>query len=453
MTEATLTALPFVSTSTAYPAPRIPSLSPIRTRYDLSVRFDYSLHYLSVSQVVTYVNASSQDLHELVFVVEPNRQAGVFKLIELTWADGTPIAGYALDGALLRVPLPAALGPGQAVTLSLSYALNLPAQAAPFGYTSRQANLGDWYPFVPPYDADRGWLVHEPGAIGEHLAYDVADYQVDIHLVGSTTGVVIAASGAMRPTGDGGSRYQLDAARSFAWSASHEYQAIGEPAGATTVVAYVFPGHRVAGEAALQAVANALSIYSERFAPYPYATLAMVESEFPDGMEYHGLFFLGQEYFAGYAGDARGYLTAIAVHETAHQWWYGLVGNDPALEPWLDEALATYSELLFYERVYPELVDWWWEFRVRRFQPVGRVNSAITDHGGFRPYVDAVYLRGALFMDELRRLIGDEAFFAFLQAYARRGSLSRMTAPDFFDLLNTHSQADLQPLISRYFEP
>ncbi len=335
----------------------------------------------------------------------------------------------------------------------MSYELSLPAQAAPFGYTPRQTNLGDWYPFVPPYTADRGWLIHEPGAIGEHLVYDVADYQVEIVLAGPMTDIEIAAGGVMSQTDHGVLRYQLPAARSFAWSASHEYRVLTGQAGATTVVAYVFPEHQVAGEAMLRAVASALAIYSQRFVPYPYAGLIVVESEFPDGMEYHGLFFLGQEYLAGYDGGPQGYLTAIAVHETAHQWWYGRVGNDQAITPWLDEALATYSELLFYETAYPGLTDWWWSFRVRRFNPTGWVNSAIYDHAGFRPYVDAVYLRGAMFLDGLRKAMDDEPFFTFLQAYARQGELNQMTTADFFNLLPAHTESNLKPLISEYFKP
>jgi hypothetical protein len=33
-----------------------------------------------------------------------------------------------------------------------------------------------------------------------------------------------------------------------------------------------------------------------------------------------------------------------AAHETAHQWFYSLVGNDQARDPWLDEGLATWAE-------------------------------------------------------------------------------------------------------------
>jgi hypothetical protein len=36
---------------------------------------------------------------------------------------------------------------------SVFYQLALPARAAPLGYSPRQANLGDWYPFIPPYRA------------------------------------------------------------------------------------------------------------------------------------------------------------------------------------------------------------------------------------------------------------------------------------------------------------
>jgi hypothetical protein len=96
------------------------------------------------------------------------------------------------------------------------------------------------------------------------------------------------------------------------------------------------------------------------------------------------------------------------VHVKAHQWWQGLVGNDQAWEPWLDEALSTYSELFFYECHYPALVDWWWHFRVNRFEPTGAVDSTIYDFDHFRPYINTVYLRGALMLHDMRRQAGDE---------------------------------------------
>jgi hypothetical protein len=413
---------------------------------------NHEQHHLAVSQTITYVNQTRELLSELFFVVEPNRQPGVFRLNGLNWADGRLVENYTLEGARLWVPLPDPLPPGANISLSLSFEIDLPAQSGPFGYTARQTNLGDWYPFVPPRRVGQGWLVHEPWLTGEHLVYDDADYQVEIRLDGPAPDLTIAASGLVG-IDQNKYRYRLNAARSFAWSVSAEYAFLTESFGSVTVASYIFTEHLIAGEAVLRATVDALALYAELFDPYPHAELVVVEADFADGMEYDGLYYLGQEYYAAYDGTPQGYLTAIAVHETSHQWWYGLVGNDQALEPWLDETLAIYSELLFYERVYPNLVDWWWEFRVGRFNPSGWVNSTIYDHSGFRPYVDAVYLRGALLMQELRNLMGDEALLAFLRDYATRNTHLEVSAEDFFRILAEHTSADLSTLTSKYFSP
>ncbi|MCI0395673.1 MAG: M1 family metallopeptidase [Chloroflexi bacterium] len=453
----TLTAVLPLPSSTPAPtwtpeATSVATAAPPNSQYNLFAHLDLDNYHLVVTQTVTYVNPLPAPLPELLFVVDMNRQPGIFTLRELRLAGSPAGAPYHLVGSRLTVPLPVPLAPGAATTLTLLYELNLPAQPGRLGYTPRQANLGDWYPFVPPHRPDGGWLVHPPGAVGEYLVYDVADYQASVRLSGAAENVVVAASvpavveGAWR-------RYSLPAGRSFAWSASSEYQVLQTTAGSVAVTAYVFPEDLTAGQAALEATAQALQLYGSLFAPYPRDSLAIVQAEFKDGLEYDGLYFLDQTLFRRYQGEAQEYLVPIAAHETAHQWWYGLVGNDQAAEPWLDESLATYSELLFYEAVYPDLVDWWWQFRVRRFNPAGWVNSAIYEHPHFRSYVDAVYLRGALFLDELRQLMGDAAFLAFLQAYARQYAHRQATAAEFWLTLNQYSNVDTGGLLPEYFAP
>jgi aminopeptidase N len=128
------------------------------------------------------------------------------------------------------------------------------------------------------------------------------------------------------------------------------------------------------------------------------------------------------------------------------------VANDHALEPWLDEALCTYSEILFYENVYPDLAQWWWDNRITFHQPTGWVDSTIYNTAGFYPYRDAVYLRGALFLGEVRDLLGDEAFFAFLRDYLERFTGQVATGDDFFAVLAEHTSADLSSLTGEYFQ-
>jgi hypothetical protein len=380
----------------------------------------------------------------------------------LAWGDGTAIEDYKLEGHLLRIPT--SLPAGERVQLGLAYELLLPAipepsdttRPVPYGYTERQTNLVDWYPYLPPYRPGVGWLAHDVWFFGEHQVYEAADFQVEIRLAEPVENLVIAASAA--PTAPaaqeaGVYRYTLEEGRNFVWSASNMYQEASQQVGEVTVHSYFIPLDEAAGEMALQNTADALALYSELFGAYPHASLSVVEADFLDGMEYDGLYFLSRGFYNLYDGTPQGYLTTIAAHETAHQWWYGLVGNDQALEPWLDEALCTYTERIFYEHTYPDLVDWWWYFRVDYYQPTGWVNGSIYDYGGFRPYRDAVYLNGAKFLEELRSLIGDEAFFAFLKDYAGQMAHRQATAQDFFAILKEHTTVEVGELLSTYFEP
>jgi len=142
---------------------------------------------------------------------------------------------------------------------------------------------------------------------------------------------------------------------------------------------------------------------------------------------------------------------AIGVHEMAHQWWFGLVGNDQAMEPWLDEAMAVYSEEIFYRFIYPNSHDWWWNFRVNYFGPSGYVDTNIYEAPSFRAYVNAVYLNGANFMEALNYRMGDDAFFHFLQDYTSRYGRGRATAYDFFAVARQNTTADISDLIAAYF--
>jgi hypothetical protein len=444
--------------ATGQPAVQPPEPSPLELpKYTLSAALDYSRHHLAVEESIRYTNRSAEAIPDLLLVVQPVYYPGVFELGRLNWENGQPVEGFAWDGAQLHLPLAQPLAPGESLGLDLSYELNLPApvpspttRPEPFGYTPRQTNLVDWYPFIPPYIPGQGWLVHSTGFFGEHQVYEVADFEVSIRLLDERDDLTIAASAPAELEGDM-HRYRLDSARNFAWSVSHIYQVLTETAGDVTITGYAFPYHAAAGELALKTAAQALALFSEKFAPYPYASLSVVEADFLDGMEYAGIFFLSNGFYNVSQGKPDEYLTAIAAHETAHQWWYGLVGNDQALEPWLDEALSTYSERIFYEGLFPQALDWWWAYRVNYYEPLGPVDGSIYNPGGFRPYRDAVYLNGALFLEELRTLAGDEAFFAFLKDYASQYAQKIATREDFFSLLKNHTQADIGPLLQKYF--
>jgi hypothetical protein len=450
-TEPTVTVVP--ATNTPVPPSPTPSATPkptpTTTHYSLWATLDVSLHQLAVTQTITYVNNTAVTHTILPLLIEPAHFNDAFNLHTLLDGEERPLT-YSRENGHLNVTLPVPLRPGDYVTLHLAYGLDIPAQGNAFGYTPLQINLGDWYPMVPPYTPERGWIINQPGRVGEHLAYALADYDVYLKLLSEDPAPVLAASG-YRQTKNGWQHYHLINARNFAWSVGH-YETITATVNGIEVTSYAFPDHAIEAQVAFEATLQALTLFSNLFGPYPHSTLVLIEADFRDGMEFDGLYFLDRGLYQRYNGTPREYLIPIAVHETAHQWWQGVVGNDQAWEPWLDEALATYSELLFYERYYPELVDWWWYFRVNRFEPTGAVDSTIYEFDRFRPYVNTVYLRGAKLLHEMRQQVGDELFLAFLRAYTNVGmEQEQLTSADFWCTWHNVTGVDSQLLLGRYF--
>lgn len=444
--EPTLTPLPS-------PVPPLPPASPF---YQISVDLDYGWKVVTAQQEVTIPHPSDRSISEILLVVQPNWYPGTFQLDSLTWLDGTPITDYTLEGIRLTIALTEPWVPGTTKEISMAFTLNLPPLDRgeefgpnPFGYTSRQVNLTDWHPFIPPF-VDGEWLVHNPWYYGEHLVYTVADYEAEIRVTNAPDGTVIAANALDQ--GDGDIHiYKIEQARNFVWSVSPEYRVFQEDIDGVTLLGYGFPYDVEVGEAAFGATVESFRLYNQLFGPYPHESLTMIQADFLHGMEYDGLYFLSKAFYNTYDGTPATYLVAIAVHETAHQWWFGLVGNDQAMEPWLDEALCTFTELIYYENLHPEAFDWWWDYRVEYYEPQGWVDQNIYDSSGYRPYRDAVYLNGMKFLLELRELVGQDIFAAFLQDYVIRNTNEIASANDFFVILGEHTDADWSLLKAKYF--
>ena len=431
-----------------------------RPIYKIVGTLDDQNHQFNGSVEITYPNYASKPLNELVLAVDPNREEGVFHL-DAILIEETPIdlQKIKLEKHKLTIPLDFPLASRQQIRVTIQYQLSIPEIPAPsedtkptlFGYTTLQTNLVDWYPFIVPYDGESGWVLHDPWYYGEYLVYDVSDFYIDLEIINAPANIIVAASAESQISGSHYIYAHLNA-RNFALSISPSYVTQESIVDQVTIHTYTFPFNENASEMVMQNAISAIQTYSAIFGPFPRKSLSIVEADFLDGMEYDGFFFLSKGFYNLYDGTPKGYLTAITVHETAHQWWFASIANDQAISPWLDESLCTYSELLYYEKNYPELVDWWWSYRVHFYQPTGWINLPVDQYGGFTPYRDAVYLRGAQFLDHIRATIGDDAFFAFLNDYSNTLKNKIATEKDFIAILSRHTDQNLDNIISAYFQ-
>jgi aminopeptidase N len=96
-------------------------------------------------------------------------------------------------------------------------------------------------------------------------------------------------------------------------------------------------------------------------------------------------------------------------------------------------------------------MEWWWSSEVEQWAPAGKIDTLVYEFRNNRDYLDTVYRRGAQFVRDLREVMGDPAFFAFLQEYQRRHAYRLVKSRDFFDLVREFTTADLVPLQEEYF--
>jgi hypothetical protein len=419
---------------------------------------NYDLHIVFVDETIVYPNHTGQTLDKLVFAVASNLWPNCFSLTSLS-IDNIPVTDYELNAHRLDVPLPVSLAPDSVATVTLSYKLFLPfldqvhsLRARIFGYSDIQMNLVNWYPFIVPF-MDGEWIIREPWSHGEYLVYPIADFEVNLKFANPKNAPVVAASGFAEPNGECcTTRYTLTEARAFAISASREFQVSSMQVGDTIVYSYYLPIYKTAGEAAMITSAQALQVFSQRFGQYPHKTLSVVIADFKDSMEFSALYFHSRSFYDLYDGTSKNYLTLIAAHETGHQWWFDRVANDQALEPWLDESLATYSESIYYETLHPDMLSWWWSYRIDFFEPKGFIDISVYDGQNDDNYKHTVYFNGAHFLQDLRQRIGDEAFFAFLQDYYLQNRGKIASTDDFFRILDEHTDVDYSDIVRGYFK-
>ncbi|MDZ4768646.1 MAG: M1 family aminopeptidase [Chloroflexota bacterium] len=433
----------------------------MQVQHSAEIALDYADKRADVRQTIRLINPFDGAIDTIAFNVEPNRLPGAFVLRGAVAS--VEIEAVEVVGRRLTVDLVEPLEPGCPVEMTFSYALTLPpigggvsGLSGYFGYSNRQVNLGHAL-ITLAHRRDDQWAAYDVTVIGEQITAAAADWEVTLTVSGAPDSLILAAPGAVTTLDDTSWQIQVESSRDLALSLSPFFRQL--QAFTTTGVAvevYSFdnaivetPVGRVDGaEQALAAAMQSLTLYADLYADYSTDRFVVVQGDFPDGMEFSGLVFVGDQWFRTNPGTAESYLTIITVHEVAHQWWYARVGSDQALSPWLDEALATYSEYVFYEQFYPDLTDWWWNFRVRMFVPAGysgrRVDSTVYEFATVRDYINAVYLRGAEMLHQMRSILGNDAFFAWLRRYSE-AEAGKVVVPDgFWSYLTADEQNAIQ---------
>lgn len=348
---------------------------------------------------------------------------------------------YSFQGegdTIMKVELKEALKPGSTIELEMDYKVFIPPANERFGWGENHFNLGNWYPVAAVYDKE-GWNLDKYYAIGDPFYSDSANYEVKIKAPKEYT---LAASGELykldNDTDTKSWEFRGYNMRDFAFIANDKFEVLEEVVDNTVVKSYYYKGHEKRGKEALDTGVNSIKVFNEKYGEYPYPTFSVVETVFPSGMEYPGLVYISDNYYETFSN--RDSLTIVIVHETAHQWFYSLVGNDQIDEAWLDEGFATYSESIYIEDAVAE--DRGKNYFNRSVQDrhdevmaqniiSGDVVQSLDEFKNWDDYGPTVYTRGAVVLNELRSELGEDTFFKVMQEYFDQFKFKIATTEDF----------------------
>ena len=316
----------------------------------LDCNYSENSHTLAVNQTTHYINHSTQILFEIKFhlygnAFQANAQypAVAPSEIDRAYPNGFD-AGYAKvttphtvvngsDNTVVTVPLEHGLKPGKSIDVDLQYTVKLANVKHRLGYTEHAVNLGNFYAIPAVYD--NGWQIYPYSYNGDPFYNEPYNFDVTVT---APAGYKIATSG----TEVSPNHYQGYLLRDFAIVLSRDFKTLTRAVGDTTVTYYYLNDE--IPDVSLYTACNALAYFSNTFLDYPYSTLAVVQTDFlQGGMEYGALVYISMD-----VTDQLQYQTVI-VHEIAHQWWYGLVGNNQTRTAWIDEGLAEYCTAVFFE--------------------------------------------------------------------------------------------------------
>ena len=439
-----------------------PDLIDAMPRYSITVRIDPEHRAYTGTMDVTLPVTGSVMSNELYFRLYPNLAQfdGSMEVNSARVNDLSVNYGYAADGTAAHLVVPELLQPGSTAHVQMTYAGKAPLHNdgyyTIFGVSEDILNLTNFYPILAGRRGD-SWALDIADPQGDVGFHDAALYRVTI--IAPIRQVVVAsgtATGA-QPADDGwvAMSFVQGPAREFTVLLSPRFRVRQVDAYGTRIRSYYLPEHEEAGLSALYDGVAALEIYSDRFGPYPYRDMSVVEAPLTfHGMEFPGMSLIGSQTYTKYKQD----MESRVSHEVGHQWWYNQVGSDQIDSPWQDEGLTEFSMYYYYADRYGVSIGNALR-RSRWATPVevatengtdASIGQPVADYGS--NYETMVYAKGALFFATLRDEMGADTFQRFLQAYLQRFCWRIATPSDVQSVAEEVSGKDLSDLFQKWLD-
>jgi hypothetical protein len=459
-----------------------------RHRYKIDLKIDFEHLSYTGTETVRWINRGEKPTNVVYFHLYPNLRSNDqqplanadtaesdeprLDVIDVRAASDNTLLFSSLDdqGTTLRINLREPVAPGAAAEVTISFKGSVPeidrdetsltthvvkqvSAALRSDRETRRARdinflcrgvmlLGAAYPALAVHDGDDWQRKVEP-SVGDFVFNEAADYEVTVT---ANSGVEVFTSGSETgPRSDKNTQtFTANGMRDFAILAGRGLHSEHTEVNGINVRSIYLTEHERVGKRALVVAANALRTFTGLFGELPFKQISIAEAPLVAGLgscEFSGMNIIASAFFVDFDSPAVRNLPEIireqrpsveeslewtVAHLVAHQWWGAAVGNDPAREPILDEALSCWSSLLYYRTMYgPEKAASVLDDQVRGVYRLYRTfggddmdaNRPSRDYRNTFQYAAIVTAKGALMFVELQQTLGEEKVFAALRKY------------------------------------
>lgn len=454
------------------------------SNYSITANIDCDKKEVDVKESVKYINSSKKDkLDKICFHIYPKafsdgvmnkpvstlnenkaypngRSCGEVNILKvLVNSDEQEICFEGTDKDILVVNLNKPLSPNKSVDIYFEFNLKLPNINHRYGYGENTINLGNFYLIACVYE-DGEFNTSPYNYNGDPFYSDISNYEVLVnynsnYILASTGEVVLESVENETKT----TKIQAKAVRDFSLTLSDKFKVLNEKVNGTSVSYFYYNDKNP--ETSFKACKDSLTTFNKLFGEYPYSTLNICETNFVyGGMEYPNLVFISDA-----LDNYEDYIHTI-IHEIAHQWWYGVVGNDEFKFGFLDESLTEYSTYLFYDEnpsynmntdemiknttnSYLLFIDVYREV----FTKVDTTMLRSLDEYKTEPeYIYMAYVKGVLMFDNLKNLVGETKFLNTLKYYYKQNMGKNVTPEVLVSAFNKICNQNLTSFFNSWFD-
>jgi hypothetical protein len=412
-----------------------PSITLDQTDFDVKY-WDFRLDVTNINgQVISgYVTMTSECTVNGVATVDYNFHSNM--TVDSVFMDGDPVS-FTRPTHLIRITLDQTYNQGEQFTTVVYYHGHPPGG----GFGSFTWDTHNGQPIISTLSEPEGAREWWPCKDMPHDKADSADVHITVpeNLVATSNGKLISDNN----NGNG--------TRTFHWHNSYpittylisvaisNYQSftnlyVNTAGDSMPVTNYVYPEHYSQAVTDLSFTPEVIEIFAEMFGEYPFINEKYGHSIFPWGgaMEHQCNTSYGYWLIRG-----DHYYDWILVHELSHMWFGDMITCDTWPNIWMNEGFASYCEALWTEEEqgHAAYLDY-----MRYAQQVEDPSGPIYDPS---PLFDGntVYNKGSWVLHMLRGVMGDEAFFDGMYAYANH--------PDH--MYGTITSQQFQAIMEQYY--